>query len=266
MTLFLTPDPDEDPETSRLTVKYMAATWADLILIGLNNREKPEILVDRSGSMTSRALKTSGTHQITPLFDLTRMDVSRTLISMVASILSKRNKGFDLTQIPVKSWGSNVYDKHMIDTGIGSNRAFKEIVTTLNDFLPANFTNKNPPIIDCTDGTDHSLWFNESDFPLVITDDYYGVVHPEFVANMKRFDWCNGANIIVIDNASNTPRLRKLDWEVMDKAAVDRYKSHNIIPSDYTQEDLDEYSNALHAGTHANNKMQSIMDQIVDEQ
>ena len=220
MTLFLTPDPDEDPETSRLTVKYMAATWADLILLGLNNGEKPEILVDRSGSMTSRVLKTSGTHQIAPLFDISRMDVSRTLISMVASILSKRNKGFDLTQIPVKSWGSNVYDKHMIVTGYGSNRAFKEIVTTLNDFLPANFTNKNPPIIDCTDGTNHSLWFNESDFPLVITDDYYKAV-PEFVENMKRFDWCNGANIIVIDNYSYRHRLRKVDKEVIDLAEVD---------------------------------------------
>lgn len=263
MTLFLTPDPDEDSETSRLSVKYMAATWADLILLGLNNGEKPEILVDRSGSMTSRALKNSGKHRSDPSFDLTRMDVSRTLISMVASILSKRNKGFDLTQIPVKSWGSNVYDKHRIVTGSGSNRAFKEIVTTLDDFLPANFTNNNPPIIDCTDGTKHSLWFNESDFPLVITDDYYQAV-PEFVENMKRFDWCNGANIIVIDFPKALTRMRKLDWEVMKMAAVDRTRSP-LAPSDYTQEDLDEYSNSRGpAGGYS--RLQKVMDQIVDEQ
>jgi hypothetical protein len=264
MTLFLTPDPDEDPILYNMRVKYMAATWADLILLGLNNGEKPEILVDRSGSMTSRALKTSGKHRTNPSFDLTRMDVSRTLISMVASILSKRNKGFDLTQIPVKSWGSNVYDKHMIVTGLGSNRAFKEIVTTLDDFLPANFTNNNPPIIECTDGTNHNLWFNESDFPLVITDDYYQAGIPAFVANMKRFDWCNGANIIVIDNASHEPRLRKIDREVMDNAAVDRIRSP-IVPSDYTQEDLDEYYNSRGpAGAYS--RLQMVMDQIVDEQ
>ena len=191
MTLFLMADHDEDPEYVKLKVQYMAATWADLILLGLNNGEKPEILVDRSGSMDAKLLK-----------GFTRMDVSLTLISLVASILSKRNKGFDLTQIPVKSWGHNVYSHG-----------------TLKDFIPAAFGSGGPPAIPCTDGTDHSYWFDESDFPLVITDDYYDYAIPTFVDNMKSFDWCNGANIIVIGNQSAIPHLRKVDQEVMDKAA-----------------------------------------------
>jgi len=198
MTLFLTPNHDEDPEYVKLKLQYMAATWADLILIGLNNGEKPEILVDRSGSMDADLLKNHNPQT----YSFTRMDVSLTLISLVASILSKRNKGFDLSQIPVKSWGSNVYSHG-----------------TLKDYLPAAFGSGGPPAIPCTDGTDHSHWFNESDFPLVITDDYYRV-DPMFVANMKSFDWCNGANIIVIDNQRVIPLLRKVDQEVMDKAAI----------------------------------------------
>ena len=217
MTLFLTPDRDADPETLKLKVNYMAATWADLILLGLNNGEKPEILVDRSGSMTSSMI--TSRHPTLQNRTLSRIEVSRTLLSMIASILSKRNANFNLKQIPVKSWGSNVYDMHRIVTGSGSSMAYKEVVTTLDDFLPVNFTNNNPPIIDCTDGTDHSLWFNESSFPLVITDDYYRAV-PEFVANMKRFDWCNGDNIIVIDSAAQRVRMRKLDQEVMAKAGI----------------------------------------------
>jgi hypothetical protein len=165
MTLFLTADHDEDPEYVKLKVQYMAATWADLILLGLNNGEKPEILVDRSGSMDAKLFK-----------------------------------GFDLTQIPVKSWGHNVYSHG-----------------TLKDFIPAAFG--SGPAIPCTDGTDHSYWFDESDFPLVITDDYYDYAIPTFVDNMKSFDWCNGANIIVIGNQSAIPHLRKVDQEVMDKAA-----------------------------------------------
>ena len=212
MTLFLTPSIDEDPENVKLKVQYMAATWADLILIGLNNGEKPEILVDRSGSMSMDVLRDANK------YSFTRMDVSLTLISLVASILSKRNKGFNLTQIPVKSWGSAVYSHG-----------------TLKDFLPTAFGSSGPPEIECTDGTNHSLWFNESDFPLVITDDYRSVdaIHMQdmevFVTNMKSFDWCDGANIIAIDSDKALPRMRDLDRVVMAKARVGKFAKY--VPS-----------------------------------
>ena len=132
----------------------------------------------------------------------------------------------------------------------------------MKDFIPAAFGSSGPPAIPCTDGTNHSLWFDESDFPLVITDDYYQV-DPAFVANMKMFDWCNGANIIVIDNYGAETRMRKLDWEVMKTAAVDR-KSLNIVPSDYSQEDLDEYSNSRQP-SDVYHRMQSIMDKVGEQ-
>ncbi len=239
MTLFLTPHDKDDPERLNLTVKYMAATWADLILLGLNNGEKPEILVDRSGSMQSHAVK-----------PFSRMDVSRTLIHLVAQILSKRNAGFDLNQIPVKSWGSGVYDEHPMMTDMG------EIITTKTT-LAHFYKNTNLPMIPCTDGTNHDLWFNESDFPLVITDDYYNPV-PEFVENMKRFDWCNGANIIVVDNYGRKFTMLKTDQEVIDLAQVNRLNG-GIVPSDYSQEDFDELSNSRGYGG-AYERMRSIID------
>ena len=50
----------------------------------------------------------------------------------------------------------------------------------------------------------------------------------------------------------------------MDNAAVDRIRSP-IVPSDYTQEDLDEYYQRQGpAGAYS--RLQMVMDQIVDEQ
>jgi len=215
MALILIPPPTQVVDTEdevRLNLTYLATAWADLILIGLNQGKKPEILVDRSGSMDSTFVKMMGNTRYT------RMDVSRILITMVADVLSKRNAGFDLTQIPVKSWGSGVYDEHMIVTGTGDNRAYKDVVTTLDDFLTANFTNNNPPVIPCTDGTDHSYWANESDYPLVITDDYYSP-NPAFIENYRNFSWCNAANIIAIDQRDVEFRMRKLDADIAKLAA-----------------------------------------------
>ena len=209
MTLFLTPHIDEDPETVKLKVQYMATTWADLILLGLNYGEKPEILVDRSGSMNTPLLAPNWNANDKNKYLFTRMDVSQTLISLVASILSKRNKGFDLSQIPVKSWGSAVHSHG-----------------TLKDFLPSAF-GSSTPAIECNEGTDHDLWFKESDFPLVITDDYYDdqrmrMEYPMdiFIENMRSFDWCNGANIIAIGGNMALNHMLKVDQVVMEKALI----------------------------------------------
>ncbi len=200
MTLFILSDTNE-----KLTpfVKYAASSWADIILMGLNEGKKPEILIDRSGSMSS-------THTTIDHRNITRMDISRGIVVMVANILSKRNKGFDLTQIPVKSWGSNLYSHG-----------------TLDDFLPANFINNNPPFIPATDGTDHGFWYNESDYPLVITDDFFipDVPPPfaqvkgfdkEFIKNYRNFAWCDGDNIIVMDNKSHRERVNAVHQKILD--------------------------------------------------
>jgi hypothetical protein len=188
MTLFIFSN--DDSEHLKLPMKYAASSWADIILMGLNDGKKPEIIIDRSGSMTSPLT----TVMMTTV--MSRMDCSRTIVCMVADVLSKRNKGFDLTQIPVKSFGSNIYSHG-----------------TLDDFLPANFKRtsyqqqRGPPDIPCTDGTNHDWWFKESNYPLVITDDFYNAdKKPQFVINYENFEWCDGNNIIVIE--SNREDLR----------------------------------------------------------
>ena len=205
-------DNDDDPSMSdypphlptedevRLNLTYLATAWADLILIGLNQGKKPEILVDRSGSMDNLFVEMMGNTRYS------RMDVSRILIVMVADVLSKRNAGFDLTQIPVKSWGSDVYDEHPMMTKGGQTITPK---TTLADFHKTT----KLPMIPCTDGTNHSHWFNESDYPLVITDDYYEP-NQYFIENYRNFSWCNAANIIAVDNKGQEPRMRRVDAEI----------------------------------------------------
>ena len=198
MTLFILGDVDIDNLKPYIT--YAATSWADIILMGLNDGKKPEILIDRSGSMSSNHA------EILDTVAISRMDVARSIVVAVASILSKRNKGFDLTQIPVKSWGSKVYSHG-----------------TLKDFKDYNY---GPPQIPCTDGTNHALWYKESDYPLVITDDFSesrGNIGPtpmgpnEFIENYRNFAWCDGDNIIVMDNSSHRDRLRafhhKIEWD-----------------------------------------------------
>ena len=75
--------------------------WAQLVLTGIRKGEKPEILIDRSGSMSNPVIK-----------GISRMDVARALMASLARELREIAPGFDLNQIPVKSWGSAVYDKH----------------------------------------------------------------------------------------------------------------------------------------------------------
>ncbi len=188
MTLFILNDGDIDNLKPYIT--YAATSWADIILIGLNDGKKPEILIDRSGSMSSNHA------EILDTVAISRMDVARSVVVAVASILSKRNNGFDLTQIPVKSWGSNVYSHG-----------------TLKDFKDYNY---GPPQIPCTDGTDHAFWAEESDYPLVITDDFYKA-NDEFVENYRNFAWCDGNNIIVMDNVSNRDPLRHTHQRILEQ-------------------------------------------------
>ena len=70
-------------------------------------------------------------------------------------------------------------------------------------------------------------------------------------------------SVFDFDNYGAETRMRKLDWEVMKTAAVDR-KSLNIVPSDYSQEDLDEYSNSRQP-SDVYHRMQSIMDKVGEQ-
>ncbi len=187
MTLFILSDDDADIKPY---ITYAATSWADIILMGLNDGKKPEILIDRSGSMSSNHA------EILDTVAISRMDVARSIVVTVAKILSKRNKGFDLTQIPVKSWGSNVYSHG-----------------TLKDFKDYNY---GPPQIPCIDGTDHNFWAEESDYPLVITDDFYLPI-VQFVENYRNFAWCDGDNIIVMDNVSHRDRLRQTHQRILEQ-------------------------------------------------
>jgi hypothetical protein len=86
----------------------------------------------------------------------------------------------------------------------------------LDDFLPANFkqtpqhgSTAGPPVIPCTDGTNHDWWFKESNYPLVITDDFIDAQKkPQFVINYENFEWCNGNNIIVMEQNSDRMKFR----------------------------------------------------------
>ena len=209
-------DIDDSPylpteEDVHLNLTYLATAWADLILIGLNGGAKPEILIDRSGSMMTTFVKCNDGLERSHgdgIAEYTKMEISIILVTMVADILSKRNEKFDLTQIPVKSWGNKVYDRHPKFSP--SLKATIHVRTTL-----ADFHNQHPnelPKIPCTDGTNHQLWFNESDYPLVITDEYslsgtwqggMSKQNLEFVANYRNFSWCNAANIIAIGSSGD---------------------------------------------------------------
>jgi len=201
------PSGKNNDDTLKNVVKYAAASWADIILIGLNDGKKPEILVDRSGSMETDFISNNGQ-------PLTRMDISCALISMVADILRKRNHDFDLSQIPVKSWGSAVYDKHPVVKSVSGKKEWVEKVTTLADFSQNAFGSTRLPMIPCSDGTDHGFWFNESSYPLVITDDFGYRLNDIFVENYQNFSWCDGDNIIAIDNAGSESRMRKMHQKI----------------------------------------------------
>lgn len=189
--------------------------WADLIITGIKDGKKPEILIDRSGSMSMDL--GSG---------ITRMDLAIGVIESLAQNLRKKapEKYIELyDSIPVKSWGSEVHEEHFVSpkqrgdyTGEQSPPIRKK--TTLTDFLQNPIVPSPLPQIPCTDGTTHSLWLNESDFPLVITDDYGYKIHNELIENYRNFDWCDGNNIVAIDSFSQEYRLRKMNKKIRNAA------------------------------------------------
>ena len=189
--------------------------WADLIVTGIKDGKKPEILIDRSGSMSMDL--GSG---------ITRMDLAIGVIESLAQNLRKKapEKYIELyDSIPVKSWGSEVHEEHFVSpkqrgdyTGEQSPPIRKK--TTLTDFLQNPIVPSPLPQIPCTDGTTHSLWLNESDFPLVITDDYGYKIHNELIENYRNFDWCDGNNIVAIDSHSAEHRLRKMNKKIRNAA------------------------------------------------
>jgi hypothetical protein len=189
--------------------------WADLIITGIKDGKKPEILIDRSGSMSMDL--GSG---------ITRMDLAIGVIESLAQNLRKKapEKYIELyDSIPVKSWGSEVHEEHFVSpkqrgdyTGEQSPPTRKK--TTLTDFLQNPIVPSPLPQIPCTDGTTHSLWLNESDFPLVITDDYGYKIHNELIENYRNFDCCDGNNIVAIDSFSQEYRLRKMNKKIRNAA------------------------------------------------
>jgi len=188
--------------------------WADLIVTGIKDGKKPEILIDRSGSMTMDVMR-----------GVNRMDLARGVIESLAQKLREKApekyiKLYD--SIPVKSWGSEVHEEHFVSPkqrGDYSEEQSPPIrkKTTLTDFLQNPIVPSPLPQIPCTDGTDHSLWLNESTFPLVITDDLYKVER-EFVENYRNFDWCDGNNIVAIGTYSEKPRLRRVNQKIRNAA------------------------------------------------
>jgi len=191
--------------------------WADLIITGIKDGKKPEILIDRSGSMSMELGRGSG---------ITRMDLAIGVIESLAKNLRRKapEKYIELyDSIPVKSWGSEVHEEHFVSpkqrgdyTGEQSPPIRKK--TTLTDFLQNPIVPSPLPQIPCTDGTTHSLWLNESDFPLVITDDYGYKIHDELIENYRNFDWCDGNNIVAIDSFSQEYRLRKMNKKIRNAA------------------------------------------------
>ncbi len=200
--------------------------WADLIVTGIKDGKKPEILIDRSGSMSSGGP------------GLTRMDIAIGLIESLAQKLREKASLDDglmdigilklYDSIPVKSWGTKVHEEHFVSPKLGrqagsllpgwSPKPLIRKKTTLKDFLQNPVVPSPLPLIECTDGTDHSLWLNESDFPLVITDDYGYKLHDEFIENYRNFDWCEGNNIVAIDSAPQGPRLNRMNKKIQNAA------------------------------------------------
>ena len=187
--------------------------WADLIVTGIKDGKKPEILIDRSGSMS---------HGFP---GLTRMDLAIGVIESLAQKLREKApekyiKLYD--SIPVKSWGSEVYEEHLVSPKLGIHLLRPDPPirkkTTLTDFLQNPVVPSPLPLIECTDGTDHSLWLNESDFPLVITDDYGYNLQDEFIENYRNFDWCDGNNIVAIDSYPQKYRLNQMNKKLRNAA------------------------------------------------
>ena len=197
--------------------------WADLILRGIRQGKKPEILIDRSGSMGVPAIE-----------GISRMDVARGLIASTARELREIAPDFDLNQIPVKSWGSAVYDEHEAVDPNTSPPTFAPKVTTLADFKQNELGTEILPHIPCTDGTDHSLWLNESNFPLVITDDLYNVT-PEFVENCRNFDWLGDTgssrptNIVAIGHRNDRRKMHKLNRKIMNMESTTFMSIRNLF-------------------------------------
>lgn len=191
--------------------------WAQLVLTGIRKGEKPEILIDRSGSMSNPVIK-----------GISRMDVARALMASLARELREIAPGFDLNQIPVKSWGSAVYDKHEAVNLNTSPPTFAPKMTTLADFEQNELGTGFLPNIPCTDGTNHSLWLNESNFPLVITDDLYNV-EPEFVENYRNFGTGGNQvapNIVAIGQRHEANKMHRLNRKIMNMA--DGYGAINM--------------------------------------
>ena len=185
--------------------------WADLIITAIKDGKKPEILIDRSGSMSMEAGHGSG---------ITRMDLALAVIESLAQKLPENSEDFKVDSklydsIPVKSWGSGVYEEHFVSPktkGWAEEQPpLRRKKTTLRDFRQNAIIPSQLPKIPCTDGTDHSLWFNESEFPLVITDDYGYQLNNELLENYRNFDWCEGNNILAIDSHGQELRLERMN-------------------------------------------------------
>ena len=189
--------------------------WAELVLTGIRDGKKPEILIDRSGSMEQQVID-----------GITRMDVARALMVSLAQKLREKAPDFDLNQIPVKSWGTGVYDEDEVVMPNISPPTCRPKTTRLADFKQNELGTEILPHIPCTDGTRHSLWLNESTFPLVFTDDLYKVL-PEFVENYRNFAWCDGNNIVAIDGKGHEPRMRRLNQKIRNAAMG--YDAINMI-------------------------------------
>ena len=144
----------------------IAEVWADYILY---SKEKPEILIARSASMDYKAWDIKDSN-----YPMTNIDLARALVTLVAEQVLIKEPDFDLATVPVKSWGTTVYDTH------------DGKKTTLKDFQNILGLHETPKI-PCDEGTFHSTWLKESTFPLVITDKYYRV-EPEFVENFNNME------------------------------------------------------------------------------
>jgi hypothetical protein len=203
------------------TLQYVGATWADIITIGIKNGEKPSVMIDKSGSMMNKIVRSweseyteytdeewdSAVEIFKRLSDFTKrasmnldvqgiedyMDFAIEIVRTTALILMNRGK-VNLNDIPVKTWGSEV-----------------NVVGTLADFAdPMNEISIKPD-----EGTEHQLWAQES-FPLVITDDENLFTRSgksslltkgnrDIVEkNDAKFSWCFGGNIIVIGRGIRT--------------------------------------------------------------
>ena len=203
------------------------------------------IMVDRSGSMDSRAFPVEGRQ-------LTRIEVARGLICALIRLAQNQGDHF-----AVLSYGSAKYTEwpqspagNLNSWKMSLSKDYDAAFDYFSQYRAENFVSGMPPPVPCTDGTDHSFAVEglveklrgtgiDSMVSFVITDDFYnasslfsGFFSEDPVSQIPRDTILRRNESTVyyfgIDNKGSEPRCRRVAVEL--NQMIDEHYNREIKP------------------------------------